>query len=419
MLQPLVETDLYRVYQLPSGLRIAYYPEPSAISYAGYIVHTGAAQDPNRYHGMAHLVEHMLFKGTPLRKAKSIIHRMEVVGADLNAYTTKEETFLYAAFGQKYAIRTLQLLTDIVLHSHIPEEELKKEKTVIIEEINSYRDSPAEMIFDEFEEHLFHGTALGHNILGSTASVERITSKAARDFRQHHYRADNMILCLRGQFDLAWIFDFCNYHFRSVPPTKIERPPLSWDPTSALLPNKRHVTHRFDTYQTHQLMGGFAYSIYDERRIVLTLLNNILGGPGMNSRLNLSLREEAGLVYSVDSNYTIFSGGGLFSIYFGCAHRDAKEATQKVLDELTKLSSIPLEADELANAKRQLMGQLAISGDARENAFLSMGKSVLFYGKYDALDVIERRIQAITAEQLQSTAQELFAPERLFTLTYH
>ena len=150
MLQPLVETDLYRVYQLPSGLRIAYYPEPSAISYAGYIVHTGAAQDPNRYHGMAHLVEHMLFKGTPLRKAKSIIHRMEVVGADLNAYTTKEETFLYAAFGQKYAIRTLQLLTDIVLHSHIPEEELKKEKTVIIEEINSYRDSPAEMIFDEF-----------------------------------------------------------------------------------------------------------------------------------------------------------------------------------------------------------------------------------------------------------------------------
>ena len=228
-----------------------------------------------------------------------------------------------------------------------------------------------------------------------------------------------MTLCLRGQFDIAWIFDFCNYHFGSIPPSKIERTPLSWDPTSALLPNKRHVTHRFDTYQTHQLMGGFAYSMYDERRIVLTLLNNILGGPGMNSRLNLSLREEAGLVYSVDSNYTIFSGGGLFSIYFGCAHRDAKEATQKVLDELMKLSSIPLEADELANAKRQLMGQLAISGDARENAFLSMGKSVLFYGKYDALDVIERRIQAITAEQLQSTAQELFAPERLFTLTYH
>lgn len=274
MLQPLVETDLYQVYQLPSGLRIAYYPEPSAISYAGYIVHTGAAQDPNRYHGMAHLVEHMLFKGTPLRKAKSIIHRMEVVGADLNAYTTKEETFLYAAFGQKYAIRTLQLLTDIVLHSHIPEEELKKEKTVIIEEINSYRDSPAEMVFDEFEEHLFHGTALGHNILGSTASVERITSKAAREFRQYHYRADNMILCLRGQFDLAWIFDFCNYHFGGTPPTKIERtpslgiPPLLYSPTNGMLrivstPTKhtnlwgiclqhvRRATHRADAAQQH------------------------------------------------------------------------------------------------------------------------------------------------------------------------
>ncbi len=416
---PLIQTDLYQVFRLPSGLRIAYYPDGSPISYAGYIIHTGAAQDPRKYHGMAHLVEHMLFKGTPLRKAKSIINRMEEIGADLNAYTTKEETFLYAAFGQPYAVRTIQLLTDIVRNSHIPLEELRKEKTVIIEEINSYKDAPAEMIFDEFEDLLFHGTALGHNILGTAASVERITSEAARAFRAHHYQPHNMVLCLRGVFDISWIIDFCNYHFgtKESPISPLSTSP-SWDPTQAPLPRKRSVVHHFDTYQTHMLMGGFAYHLHDERRIGLTLLNNILGGPGMNSRLNTSLREESGLVYSVDSNYTIFSQGGLFSIYLGCAHRDREQASRKVYEELNKLATIPLTDRELASAKRQLLGQLSISADSRENAFLAMGKSILFYGKYDALNVIEQRINQISSEQLCTIAQELFDPERIISLIY-
>lgn len=422
MLTPTLQTEEYQIYTLPSGLRVAYYPEDSEISYAGYIVRTGASQDPHRYFGMAHLVEHMLFKGTSLRNARAIINRIEAIGGDLNAYTTKEETFLYAAFGRSYQIRALQLITDLIQHSQIPEDELAKEKTVIIEEINSYKDSPSELIFDEFENYLFHATPLGHNILGSEASVKRITSKAARAFREQYYQPYNMVLCLRGAFDMEWVLQFCEYHFLmpTSSPSSLPSPhtlPL-WNPNTALLPTRRMVTHRDDTYQIHRLIGGFAYALRDERRIPFSLLINILGGPGMNSRLNLSLREEAGLVYTVESNYTLFSNAGLFTIYFGSAHKDVEEATNRIYQELEKLRLQPLTSVELSVAKRQWLGQLAISNDSRESAFLAMGKSVLFFGKFDSLARIAQRIEAITSENLQQAAQELFYPDRLFTLTY-
>lgn len=410
----------YELYQHSSGLTIAHYPDKSAITYAGYIVRVGAQNDPQRYFGMAHLVEHMMFKGTRLRSSKHIIQRAEEVGADINAYTTKEETFVYAAFKEQYLHRMLHLLTDVVLHSRIPEEELEREKSVIIEEINSYKDSPSEQIFDEFEDLLFRGSSLGHNILGTVASVKRISSLSARKFIHQHYRPENMVLCLRGQVDIEYILDFCDDYFSSY---SIEKA-LPLRPTSLLhtvgdLPKTTYLSHKFNTYQTHCIIGGYAYSMHQEERLVTTLLNNILGGPGMNSRLNMSLREEKGYVYSVDSNYTPYSNAGVFTIYFGCAHKDRESAKALVFQELERLCAEPISDKELAAAKRQIMGQLAIAADIRETAFLSMGKSLLFYRKYDSLSTIEERLNTITASMIQETARKLFVPEQLLTLLYY
>ncbi len=416
---PSATQEHYHLHNHSSGLTIAYFPDKNAITYAGYIVRVGAKNDPQRYFGMAHLVEHMMFKGTSLRSSKQIIQRAEEVGADINAYTTKEETFVYAAFKEQYLHRMLHLLSDVVLHSRIPEEELEREKSVIIEEINSYKDTPAEQIFDEFEDILFRGSPLGHNILGTIPAVERISSSAARKFIRQYYRPENMILCLRGQVNIEQVLAFCDAYF----PSSCDFPPTQEAHTLTHLvgekPKVSRMAHRFDTYQSHCVLGGYAFSMHQEERLATTLLNNILGGPGMNSRLNMSLREERGYVYSVDSNYTPYSNSGIFTIYFGCAHKDREAAQRLVFEELDRLCNDPIGARELAAAQRQIMGQLAIAADNRETAFLSMGKSLLFYRKYDSLATIEERIKSVTASMLQDTACKLFAPENLLTLLYY
>lgn len=408
----------YKLYQHASGLTIVHCPDESPITYAGYAVHVGAKSDPQRYFGMAHLVEHMMFKGTLLRSSKGIIRRVEEIGADINAFTTKEETFVYAAFGHHYLGRMLHLLTDVVLHSRIPEGELEREKSVIIEEINSYKDSPSEQIFDEFEDILFASSSLGHNILGSSSSVTRITSQSARKFMNSYYRPDNMVLCFRGKVDISYVLDFCDHHFGTIAVAPTQRRPFMGNFAIGSPPKKSVISHRYDTHQTHCIIGGYAFPMHHELRIATSLLNNILGGPGMNSRLNMSLREEAGYVYSVESNYASFCEAGLFSIYFGCAHKDREKAQELVLSELKKLCDQPISSKELTAAKRQFMGQLAISEDVRETAFLSLGKSILFFGKYETQEQITALIDTITSEQLQYIAQQLYQPDNLLTLIY-
>lgn len=423
---PAKETTLspeagYHSYLLPSGLRVIIYPDDNPVMYAGYIIATGSKNDPLRYHGMAHFVEHMLFKGTQLRNARQIINRIEEVGADFNAFTTKEETFIYTAFPQEHLNRVLQLMTDVVLHSTVPTIEAEREKGVIVEEINSYKDSPADLIFDEFENLLFRGTPLGHNILGTEESVGRISSEAARNFMSAHYLPSRMAFCLRGQVDETLLFAFLNYHFS--PLAQSAKAPVDWRETTDIklkpLPTKKAMAHRMETFQVHRILGCHAYSLQHKQRIGLTLLSNLLGGRGMNSRLNLNLREEKGLVYSVESTFTPFLATGYLSIYFGAAKSNLKLATDGVYEELERLKQELISPEELRMAKRQIMGQLAIQEDNRETAFLDMGKSFLYFDRYNSMDDIKARFERLTAEELRDIARELFRKERMLTLTYY
>lgn len=402
----------YQLYTLPTGLHVVHRPHGGEVAYAGFAIAVGTRHESTHHFGLAHLTEHMLFKGTALRNSLQIIQRMEEVGAELNAYTEKESTYVYSIFPKVHFNRASNLLFDLVHHSRFPEEELSKEKTVIIDEINSYRDNPSDLIFDEFENILFRNHPLGHNILGTEASVSRTTGQMGRNFLKKHYRPDNMLFFISGEADLS------GWSLSPADQNSFKREALSEPYAGNRDRLPRTVRRHKDTYQHHILMGGYAYSLHDERRIPLSLLNNILGGPGMNSRLNLSLREKHGYVYNVESNYTPFSDTGVFNIYLGCAPRHADAAVSLVRAELHRLIDTPLTPSELEAAKRQFKGQLIVAADNKESTFLTLGKSILLYGRYDPLSVIFQRIDAITSEQLRQVAAEVLDPDSMLTLIY-
>lgn len=411
----------FTAFELPSGMRAVVYFDDNPVSYAGFIIGAGSSSDPHRFHGLAHFVEHMLFKGTPKRNARQIINRMEEVGADFNAYTTKEETFVYTAFSQEYFVRVLDIMTDVVRNSMAPQHELEKEKGVIIEEINSYKDSPAELIFDDYENLLFHGEALGHNILGSESSVARISSRAVQQFIAKHYTPQNMLFCYRGKnIDTSLLLHYLNFHF---PPNQSDNTVESYPHWSSTIiapsPIRKQVNRHFSTFQVHRIIGCHSYSLQEPKRIGLTLLNNLFGGRGMNSRLNINLREDKGLVYSVESNFYPFKQAGFLSVYFGTTKNKLADATQAVFEEMDKLKQNPICPDELRKAKRQFMGQLIVQDDNRENAFLEMGKSFFYFNRYDKIETIRKRIENIDEIQLQHIAQSLFVPEKTLQLTYY
>lgn len=414
------ESRGYRSFRLSSGLRVVLYFDDSPVSYAGYFVGAGSSNDPHRYYGMAHFVEHMLFKGTEKRNARQIINRMEEVGADFNAFTTKEETYIYTSFPFPYFHRVLDMMTDVVCHSCAPKEELLKEREVIIEEINSYLDSPADSIFDEYENLLFHGTPLGHNILGSIDSVKRITTQNVIDFVQKNYTASNLLFCYRGkEIDLNELFDFLNLNFPTNSLQFYCNEDLPKGELSLSLPLQQEVTHRYNTYQVHCIMGCPAYSFQNkEKRLGLILLNNILGGNGMNSRLNLNLREDKGLVYTVESNYSPYKQTGILSIYFGTTKAKLKKARESVKDEISRLCEVLIPEVALRAAKRQIIGQMIVRDDSRESVFLSLARSHFYFNSYNNIEKIKESLDSITSEKLLSIAQEIFKPSHLLTLTY-
>ena len=404
----------YNTFILPNGLRIIHTPSMTNVTYCGFAVDAGTRDELPDEQGMAHFVEHLIFKGTRKRRAWHILNRMENVGGDLNAYTNKEETVIYSAFLKEHFARAVELLTDIVFHSTFPEQEIAKEVEVIIDEIQSYEDSPAELIFDDFEELIFPDHPLGRNILGTPEQLRRFGSQDVLRFTGRYYRPSNMVFFVQSDIDFKRIVRTVEKAMAEIPFSAVEgyqrQAPLPYQP--------QQLTLHKDTHQAHVMIGGRGYNAYDERRTGLYLLNNILGGPGMNSRLNISLREKRGLVYTVESNLTAYTDTGTFCIYFGCDQEDADYCAELVHKELKKLRDHTLTSSQLHAAKKQIIGQIGVASDNFENNALDMAKCFLHYKRYEEKEEVFQRIESLTATELLEIANEMFSENYLSTLIY-
>jgi predicted Zn-dependent peptidase len=404
----------YFTYTFPNGLRLIHLPSDSPVSYCGFAINAGARDEEPQEYGLAHFVEHLLFKGTPRRKAWHILNRMENVGGELNAYTTKEDTFIYSIFMEEHYCRAFELLTDIIFHSCFPPHEIEKEVDVILDEINTYKDNPSELIFDEFEDLLFNGHALGHNILGNEDSLMRFTSESGLSFTRRFYVPSNMVFFSMGRIKPEKIIRLTESAWNEAVSTTVRHR----TPPAPLPPQNKRI--RRDTHQTHIILGGRSYSMYesDKKRIPLFLLNNLLGGPGMNSRLNLSLREKHGLAYGVESNLTSYSDTGLASVYFGTDPKHTEKALHLVRKELKRICGSKLSTSQLATVKKQVTGQLGISNDNKENLFLNLGKQFLHHNRYETLPEACKKIEHTSAEDILEAANEVFSPDNLSILIY-
>lgn len=400
-------------HTLPNGLRMIHLPTTSPVAYGGFAVNAGSRDEAPNAHGHAHFVEHLLFKGTSKRKAWHILNRMEHVGGELNAYTTKEETFVYTIFMKKDIERAVELMTDLLIHAQFPAQEIEKERDVVLDEIQSYQDNPAELIFDEYENLLYDGHPLGHDILGNKKSLKTFVCESGFSFVRRHYTAGNMVFFTMGDVSFEKIIRLAEKYCMEIPVSENvysrSKPPLTSPGT--LIQKKK-------THQTHIITGSLAYDMHDGRRIPLFLLNNILGGPGMNSRLNVSLREKHGLVYHVESNITTYTDTGVFAIYFGADPKNRDKGMQLMHSELTRLRNEKISNRQLSMAKKQVFGQMVLGSEHRESLFLGLGKSFLHYNRYDTLQEMFQKIENVTAQQIQDVANEIFDPAKMYTLIY-
>jgi len=403
----------YNEYTLPNGLRIIHEPTLSKVAYCGFAIDAGTRDEAENEQGMAHFVEHLIFKGTEKRKAWHILNRMENVGGDLNAYTNKEETVVYAAFLTEHLERALELLGDIVFHSTFPQHEIEKETEVIIDEIQSYEDNPSELIFDDFEDMIFRNHPLGRNILGKPDLLRSFRTEDVLSFTRRFYQPGNMVFFVQGQYDFKKIVRLAEKHLADVPAVTVDNQRV---PPPLYVPERLVVSK--DTHQAHVMIGSRGYNAYDDKRTALYLLNNILGGPGMNSKLNVSLRERRGLVYNVESNLTSYTDTGAFCIYFGTDIEDMDTCLKLTYKELKRMRDVKMTSSQLAAAKKQLIGQIGVASDNFENNALGMAKTYLHYHKYESSEVVFKRIETLTAEQLMEVANEMFAEEYLSTLIY-
>lgn len=412
----------YETCELTNGLRVIVLRHSSPVVYCGYEICAGTSHEQAGEEGLAHFCEHVTFKGTKHRSALDIINCLESVGGELNAYTTKADTVYYAAILKEHLGRAVSLLSDMVFSSVYPQKEIDKEVEVICDEIESYNDSPAELIFDEFENLIFEHTPLGHNILGTARRVKQFTTEDALRFTRSHYLPSRSVFFAYGDVCFDDIVDHLCQALHTTRVATSKGYTATDQPTDATLPpctyqGKTIVKHRH-THQAHVMIGCRGFSVFHPDRIALYLLNNILGGPGMNARLNLSLRERNALVYTVESTMVSYAQTGLWCVYFGCDAKDVERCLALVRTELERFVSTPLTDEELAAAKRQIKGQIGIACDNRESFALDFGKSFLHYGWEKDITKLFREIDAVTSEQIQNVAAHLFRTEALTTLEY-
>lgn len=414
---------MYHYHTLSNGIRIVFRPTQSIVTHAGVYIGVGSRNEQGSEEGIAHFIEHSIFKGTEHRRSYHIRNRIDGVGGELDAFTTKEETCVYASALSEHLERCLELFADLLFHSTFPEHEIEKEKDVVIEEINLYRDSPAELIYDEFEERFFGTHPLAHNILGTKRNVRHFTSDMLTRFMRSHYTPDRMVISVVGNVDFKRLIRLCEKHFgiergelkNENGEVKMEKSPGDAS-RFQLSPFNVHLNKR--THQVHMLVGGAAPTLFDNQKTAFTLLNNILGGPAMNSRLNVAVREKEGFCYTVESQYVPFTDAGVFYIYAGVDSGASERATQLILAQLRQLRDVPLTLQQLHAAQTQFIGQMAITNDSGLNEMQSIGKAYLNFDHVDTLDEMNRDILALTPADIQSVAQQFLREETLSSLYY-
>jgi predicted Zn-dependent peptidase len=403
----------YQVFTLPNGIRLLHKPTVSPLSHACIVINAGSRDEAHGKDGLAHFIEHLLFKKTKKRNTNQILNRLELVGGDLNAYTTKEYTCIHASFLNQYVERAIELFQDLVFNSVFPEDELIKEKSVILDEIASYQDQPEEAIQDDFEDILFKDHPLGRNILGTSETVNSLDRSDVLDFLKINYDTSDIVVAVLGDYKFDKLCKMFTKLYSHVPAnhSKPFRKPVTYH-------NAEKIRQPKPINQAHCVMGNQAYSIHHPYKTGLLLLNNILGGAGMSSRLNLQIREKYGIAYTIESNYTPFSDTGIFSIYFGTDAEKYEKAVKLINKELTKLRESKLSAIALRQAKQKFTGLIALGEENRIGLIISMAKSLIDYGRVDSLEEIYAKVNAVTADQVLEIANEVFDPVKLTSLTF-
>lgn len=408
----MVDTE-FLTYTLQNGIRLIHKSVDSPVAHLGIIINTGSRDEEPAEHGLAHFIEHSIFKGTQKRKAFHILSRIEDVGGELNAYTTKEDTAIYSTFLNEYYERTAELLSDILFNSSYPEKELNREKEVILEEINSYKDSPSESIFDDFEELVFDGHPIARNILGTKENIELLTRNSILRFIHNNYNTDQIVISSVGRISFPAMIRLAENYFGTA------------EKNNRIKNRKRFINYipgiqilEKNTFQSHCIIGNIAFDISNPQRMTMVLLNNIIGGQSMNSRLNLALREKNGLAYNIESGYTPYSDTGLFNVYFGTDRENLHKAIDLVLKEFKLLREKKLGVLQLKKAQKQLMGQIAISIENHEDLMLTIGKNYMLFNKIEPVDILFRKIEAITQSDLLEVANEVLNTDKLSRLIY-
>lgn len=403
----------YQVYTLPNGIRILFKHATSTITHCCFVVNAGSRDEASHQTGLAHFIEHLLFKETERRNTNQILNRLELVGADLNAYTTKEYTCIHASLLNQHLERTVDLFEDILFHSTFPEEEQEKERGVILDEISSYLDQPEEAIQDDFESLLFKGHAIGENILGTPESVAKLNSTDIKQFIGANYNTSEMVFAVFGNYDFKKVVKLAEKYFGAVAANDAKKHRIKPGITGKSL---NIITKPIS--QTHCIIGGQAYSSSHPHKNGLLLLNNLLGGMGMSSRLNLEIREKYGIAYTVESNYTALTDTGIFSIYFGTDKEKTEKAARLVHKELKKLREQKLGVLQLHQTKEKFIGQIALAEENRMGVIISMAKSLVDFNAIDTLQQIFDKINAVTAEQLLEISNEIFDNDKMITLLF-
>ena len=390
-------------FRLANGIRVVHKQvKGTKVAHLGLFINAGSRDEEEHEKGLAHFIEHTIFKGTKKRKAFHILNRLDSVGGELEAYTTKEETVFYASFLKEHLNRAADLIADITFNSIFPAKEIEKEKDVIIDEIASYQDSPYDQIYDDFEEQIFGAHPLGSNILGTEKHLKKFTKEHITNFMTRLYAADEMVISSVGAFSEKRLKETLEKHF-TVPiqqERSHQRKPFNGYQSS-------HTDILKDSYQSHYITGNIAYGSMDDKKNGMILLNNLIGGPAMNSILNMEVREKLGYTYNIESNYSIYSDGGLFSIYLGTDQQHLEKSVAVVNKALKKLKEKELSVRQLSQAKKQLIGQIALGRENNASLMLSYGKSMLVHDKISTLEEIIENIESITSKEIFEISNEI------------